>query len=108
MKIDEVLFNKMYKKLNPREEKILRLRYGFGYEKERTLNEIALMFSVSRQRISQIQIKALKKIRIMQILDEIAELREELKYCMDDDCADIQEQLDFAVEELKTLKEEMV
>jgi RNA polymerase primary sigma factor len=49
--------------LSPREEKILRLRYGIGGENEHTLEEIGRMFNVSRERIRQIEKKALNRLR---------------------------------------------
>jgi len=49
--------------LTPREEKILRLRYGIGGENEHTLEEIGRMFNVSRERIRQIEKKALNRLR---------------------------------------------
>ncbi len=49
--------------LSPREERILRLRYGIGGESEHTLEEIGRMFNVSRERIRQIEKKALNRLR---------------------------------------------
>jgi RNA polymerase primary sigma factor len=53
----------MLDSLSPREEKILRLRYGIGGEGEHTLEEIGRMFNVSRERIRQIEKKALNRLR---------------------------------------------
>ena len=53
----------MLDSLSPREEKILRLRYGIGGEEEHTLEEIGRMFNVSRERIRQIEKKALGRLR---------------------------------------------
>jgi len=53
----------MLDSLSPREEKILRLRYGIGGENEHTLEEIGRMFNVSRERIRQIEKKALGRLR---------------------------------------------
>jgi len=49
--------------LSHREEDIIRLRFGIGREKEHTLNEISREFQVTRERIRQIETKALKKLR---------------------------------------------
>ena len=57
-RLDEV-----FKTLTFREEKILRLRFGIGAEKSHTFEEIAQMVDVSRERIRQIMLKSLRKIR---------------------------------------------
>ncbi len=49
--------------LTPREERILRLRYGIGQRTEHTLEEIGREFSLTRERIRQIESKALRKLR---------------------------------------------
>jgi RNA polymerase primary sigma factor len=49
--------------LTPREEKILRLRFGIGEKSEHTLEEVGNDFSVTRERIRQIEAKALRKLR---------------------------------------------
>lgn len=49
--------------LTPREEKILRLRFGFDDGIERTLEDVGKMFNVTRERIRQIENKALRKLR---------------------------------------------
>jgi RNA polymerase primary sigma factor len=49
--------------LSPREEKIIRLRFGIGEDAEYTLEEIGKRFSVSRERIRQIEKKALNRLR---------------------------------------------
>jgi len=51
--------------LSPREEKIIRLRFGIGEEGEYTLEEIGKRFGVSRERIRQIEKKALSRLRQM-------------------------------------------
>jgi len=51
------------KLLTPREEQVLRLRYGLGGEEIRTLEEIGAMFGVSRERVRQIEQKGLRKLR---------------------------------------------
>ena len=49
--------------LTPREEKVLRLRYGIDDGKPRTLEEVGNEFNVTRERIRQIEAKALRKLR---------------------------------------------
>ena len=49
--------------LSPREEKILRLRFGFGKAREHTLHEVGQQFGVTRERIRQLEGKALQKLR---------------------------------------------
>lgn len=50
-------------KLTPREEKVIRLRYGLDDGKQRTLEEVGKEFNVTRERIRQIEAKALRKLR---------------------------------------------
>lgn len=50
-------------KLTPKEEKILRLRFGIGERTDRTLEEVGRDFKVTRERIRQIEAKALSKLR---------------------------------------------
>lgn len=56
--IDELLST-----LTPREEKILRLRFGLDDGKDRTLEEVGREFNVTRERIRQIEARALRKLR---------------------------------------------
>lgn len=55
--------SRLLKELNPREEQILRMRFGIGYDEESTLEEIGHTLGVTRERIRQIETKALKKLR---------------------------------------------
>ena len=48
--------------LTPREERVLRMRYGIGTRTDHTLEEIGRQFSVTRERVRQIEAKALKKL----------------------------------------------
>jgi RNA polymerase primary sigma factor len=67
----------MLDSLSPREEKILRLRYGIGGENEHTLEEIGRMFNVSRERIRQIEKKALGRLRESPLGDSLRHFLEE-------------------------------
>jgi RNA polymerase primary sigma factor len=49
--------------LTPREEKVIRMRYGIGEPTHYSLEEIGSRFSLTRERIRQIEIKALRKLR---------------------------------------------
>ncbi len=57
-KLDEVLSS-----LTEREEKVLRLRFGLGDGYPRTLEEVGSVFNVTRERVRQIEAKALRKMR---------------------------------------------
>ncbi len=49
--------------LTPREERIVRMRFGIGMNTDHTLEEVGQQFSVTRERIRQIEAKALRKLR---------------------------------------------
>jgi RNA polymerase primary sigma factor len=49
--------------LTPREERVLRMRFGIGMNTEHTLEEVGQQFSVTRERIRQIEAKALRKLK---------------------------------------------
>ena len=49
--------------LPPHEEKVIRMRYGIGCEREHTLQEIAEVFGLTRERIRQIEVKAFQRLR---------------------------------------------
>ena len=55
--------NEVLETLTPREAKVLRLRFGLDDGKARTLEEVGKEFSVTRERIRQIEAKALRKLR---------------------------------------------
>lgn len=65
-KVREVL-----KTLTPREEKVLKMRFGIDVASEHTLEEVGKDFSVTRERIRQIEVKALKKLRHPQRLSKL-------------------------------------
>ncbi len=54
---------KVLSTLTPREEKVLKMRFGIGEEREFTLEEVGEYFNVTRERIRQIEGKALRKLR---------------------------------------------
>jgi RNA polymerase primary sigma factor len=49
--------------LTPREERVVRMRFGLGMNSDHTLEEVGLQFSVTRERIRQIEAKALRKLK---------------------------------------------
>jgi RNA polymerase primary sigma factor len=53
----------MLSSLTPREERVLRMRFGIGMVTDHTLEEVGKQFSVTRERIRQIEAKALKKLQ---------------------------------------------
>ena len=57
-------FSEIFSKyLTPREENVLRMRYGIGLDTDHTLEEVGLKFSVNRERIRQIEAKAIRKLK---------------------------------------------
>jgi len=54
---------KVLKTLSPREEMVLKMRFGVGDGSEHTLEEVGQSFAVTRERIRQIESKALRKLR---------------------------------------------
>ncbi len=59
------LLNKWLFNLTDIESKVIVLRYGLNYEKPWTLNEIGIIFGLTKERIRQIEVKSLKKLRKM-------------------------------------------
>jgi len=57
------VMTRILKSLHPREEKILRMRFGIGEDRTFTLEEVGQSFRLTRERIRQIEIKALEKLR---------------------------------------------
>ncbi len=49
--------------LTPREERVIKMRFGVGDGKDHTLEEVGQSFAVTRERIRQIEAKALRKLR---------------------------------------------
>jgi len=58
-------------RLTPREERIMRMRFGIGMGSNHTLEEVGNQFSVTRERIRQIEAKALRKLRHPQRSDKL-------------------------------------
>ncbi len=54
---------KMLTKLNSREETIIKMRFGIDFERDHTLEEVGNVFNLTRERIRQIEAKALNKLR---------------------------------------------
>ena len=54
---------KILASLTPREERVVRMRFGIGMNTDHTLEEVGLQFSVTRERIRQIEAKALRKLK---------------------------------------------
>ena len=57
--------------LTPREERVIRMRFGIGLNTDYTLDEVGLQFSVTADRIRQIEAKALRKLRHPSRSDEL-------------------------------------
>ena len=55
--------NQVLETLSPREERVLRKRFGIGESTDHTLEEVGQDFEVTRERIRQIEAKALRKLR---------------------------------------------
>ena len=49
--------------LTPREERIVRMRFGLGMNSDHTLEEVGQRFSLTRERIRQIEARALRKLK---------------------------------------------
>ena len=49
--------------LTPREERVLRMRFGIGMNTDHTLEEVGQQFSVTRERIRQIEVRAFEKLQ---------------------------------------------
>ena len=58
-----MLFRSVLDTLTPREKKVLELRFGMADGHSRTLEEVGKEFNVTRERIRQIEAKALRKLR---------------------------------------------
>jgi RNA polymerase primary sigma factor len=61
--------------LTPREQTVIRLRFGIGYDEASTLEQVGQSLSVTRERIRQIEAKALKKLKTPEIKDLFAAIK---------------------------------
>lgn len=71
--------NEGLKSLTRREEKVLRLRFGLGDNCPRTLEEVGQIFNITRERVRQIEAKALRKLRHPMRLKELEDLTKLLR-----------------------------
>jgi RNA polymerase primary sigma factor len=61
--------------LTPREQTVIRLRFGIGHDQPRTLEQVGQSLSVTRERIRQIEAKALKKLKTPEVKEMFAAIR---------------------------------
>jgi RNA polymerase primary sigma factor len=61
--------------LTPREQTVIRLRFGIGYDEPCTLEQVGQSLSVTRERIRQIEAKALKKLKTPEVKELFAAIR---------------------------------
>jgi len=61
--------------LTPREQTVIRIRFGVGHDQPRTLEQVGQSLSVTRERIRQIEAKALKKLKTPQVKEMFAAIR---------------------------------
>ncbi len=66
----------LLRRLSPNEEKILRMRFGIGFERQHTLQEIGREFALTRERIRQIETKALQALRDPRFAPQLRQLLE--------------------------------
>jgi RNA polymerase primary sigma factor len=64
----------MAKRLRPREQEVLRMRFGLDGSQEQTLKQVAEVLGVTRERVRQIEARALRRLRHASVRD--GELRE--------------------------------
>ena len=62
--------------LTPREERVLRMRFGIGMDSDHTLEEVGKQFSVTRERIRQIEAKALRKLQHPKRMAKLQQFKE--------------------------------
>ena len=53
----------LLKTLHPNEEKVIRMRFGIGVDRDHTLEEVGRYLSLTRERVRQIEAKALRKLK---------------------------------------------
>lgn len=69
------LIDEAVEALDPREQVIIRLRYGLDDGRPKTLEEVGAMFNVTRERVRQVEQKALKKLRSPELSKPIQNYR---------------------------------
>jgi len=74
-KSDAQWLAKIFQVLNPREEQVVRLRFGIGGDESWTLEQVGRSMSVTRERIRQIEVVALKKLKNSHIKAMLAEIQ---------------------------------
>ena len=74
-KSDAQWLAKIFQVLNPREEQVIRLRFGIGGDESWTLEQVGRSMSVTRERIRQIEVVALKKLKNSHIKAMLAEIQ---------------------------------
>ena len=76
MKERKELIEEILTSLAPREAAVLILRYGLRDNRPRTLEEVGKVFGVTRERIRQIEAKAIKKLRTRKRVSRLGDYRE--------------------------------
>ena len=78
---NELLKEELYavlSELSDREEQVIRLRYGLNDKKPKTLEEVGKIFGVTRERIRQIEAKAIKKLKHHKRSKRLGDYKEEI------------------------------
>jgi RNA polymerase sigma factor (sigma-70 family) len=65
------LSNIFSKYLSPKYEKVLRMRYGIGLDTEHTLEEVGLVLQTTRERVRQIELKAIEKLKQPEVMSQL-------------------------------------
>ena len=66
--------SRLFHVLTPKEELVIRRRFGIGYDKDSTLEDIGKTLGVTRERIRQVEAQALKKLQESKVLEELRSL----------------------------------
>lgn len=74
-KSDAQWLTKIFQVLNPREEQVVRLRFGIGRDEPWTLEQVGRSMSVTRERIRQIEVGALNKLKDSHVKTMLAEIK---------------------------------
>ena len=74
-KSDALWLGKIFQVLNPREEQVVRLRFGIGGDEPWTLEQVGRSMSVTRERIRQIEVVALNKLKDSHVKAMLAEIK---------------------------------